>query len=86
MLLDHALVVARETIMAKATSPIRLQAEFMHAAALPGKCYHRSTAVQIEYWADMGRLISSFIDPDTLLSVQIRAGKNYSRSSFRRSH
>ena len=56
--------------MAKATSPIRLQAELMQAAALSGKRYHRSTAEQIEYWADMGRRIASFIDPDTLLSVK----------------
>ncbi len=56
--------------MAKATSPIRLQAELMHAAALSGKRYHRSTAEQIEYWADIGQRISSFIDPDTLLSVK----------------
>jgi len=54
--------------MAKATSPIRLQAELMHSAALSGKRYHRSTAEQIEYWADMGRRISSFIDPDTVKS------------------
>jgi len=56
--------------MAKASSPIRLQAELMQAATSSGVRYHRSTAEQIEYWADMGRRVSSFIDPDTLLAVK----------------
>lgn len=55
--------------MAKASSPIRLQAELMQAATLSGKRYHRSTAEQVEYWADIGRQISAFINPDTLLSI-----------------
>ena len=50
--------------MPKANSPIRLQAELMQAAALSGKRNHRSTAEQIEYWADMGRRVASFVDPD----------------------
>ncbi|MBL4712192.1 MAG: hypothetical protein JKX75_06800 [Gammaproteobacteria bacterium] len=56
--------------MPKANSPIRLQSELMQAAALSGKRNHRSTAEQIEYWADMGRRVAFFIDPDALLSVQ----------------
>lgn len=55
--------------MAKAASPIRLQQELMQAAESTAKRYHRSTAEQIEYWADLGRSVASVLDPDVLLSV-----------------
>ncbi|OQK16928.1 hypothetical protein AU255_03230 [Methyloprofundus sedimenti] len=55
--------------MAKAASPIRLQQSLMQAAELSAKRFHRSTAEQIEYWADLGRSVSSVLDPDVLLSV-----------------
>lgn len=55
--------------MAKAASPLRLQADLMRTAALAGKRFHRSTAEQIEYWADLGRQVADTLDPDTLLSV-----------------
>jgi len=55
--------------MAKAASPVRLQEELMQAAAITGKRYHRSTAEQIEFWADMGRKISLIMSPDDLLNV-----------------
>lgn len=55
--------------MAKSASPIRLQAELMQVAESTAKRFHRSTAEQIEYWADLGRSVSSTIDPDVLLSV-----------------
>ncbi len=55
--------------MAKAASPIRLQAELMQIAESTAKRFHRSTAEQIEYWADLGRSISHHLDPDVLLSV-----------------
>ncbi|MBL4584547.1 MAG: hypothetical protein JKX83_08015 [Pseudomonadales bacterium] len=55
--------------MAKAASPIRLQAELMQAAESTAKRYHRSTAEQIEYWADLGRTVAATLDPDVLLSV-----------------
>ena len=55
--------------MAKASSPIRLQADIMQAAALAGKRNHRSTAEQIEYWAEMGRKVTAFLSPVDLLSV-----------------
>jgi hypothetical protein len=44
--------------MAKAASPIRLQEELMQAAESTAKRFHRSTAEQIEYWADLGRSVS----------------------------
>lgn len=55
--------------MAKAASPIRLQAELMQVAESTAKRFHRSTAEQIEYWTDLGRKVSSHLDPDVLLSV-----------------
>lgn len=56
--------------MAKAASPIRLQADLMQVAESTAKRFHRSTAEQIEYWADLGRSVSSVLDPDVLLSVR----------------
>lgn len=55
--------------MAKAASPIRLQQELMQVAASTAKRFHRSTAEQIEYWADLGRTVASSLDPDVLLSI-----------------
>jgi len=55
--------------MAKASSPIRLQNDLMQAAGLTAKRFHRSAAEQIEYWAELGRSVSSTLDPDVLLSV-----------------
>jgi hypothetical protein len=55
--------------MAKAASPIRLQAELMQAAESTASRFHRSTAEQVEYWADLGRTVSTVIDPDVLLSI-----------------
>jgi hypothetical protein len=56
--------------MAKASSPIRLQNELMQAAELTAGRYRRSTAEQIEYWAELGRSVSSTLNPDVLLSIQ----------------
>lgn len=56
--------------MAKASSPIRLQQDLMQAAESTAKRFHRSTAEQIEYWAELGRSISSSINPDVLLSIK----------------
>ncbi|WP_269617933.1 TA system antitoxin ParD family protein [Zhongshania sp. BJYM1] len=49
--------------MAKAASPIRLQQDLMQAAESTAKRFHRSTAEQIEYWAELGRSVSSSINP-----------------------
>ncbi len=56
--------------MAKASSPIRLQQDLMQQAESTARRFHRSVAEQIEYWADLGRSVSSALDPDVLLSVQ----------------
>ena len=58
-----------DTTMGKALSPVRLQDDLMQAAKLTGERFHRSTAEQIEYWADIGRKVSKVLDPDTLLSI-----------------
>lgn len=55
--------------MAKSSSPIRLQSDLMSAAELTAKRFHRSTAEQIEYWAEIGKKLSHIINPDVLLSV-----------------
>ena len=55
--------------MVKAASPIRLQEDLVKAATLKAKSFHRSTAEQIEYWADLGRSVASTLDPDVLLSL-----------------
>ena len=56
--------------MAKASSPIRLQQDLMQSAESTAKRFHRSTAEQIEYWAELGRSVSSSINPDVLLSIK----------------
>lgn len=61
--------------MAKASSPIRLQQDLMQAAESTAKRFHRSTAEQIEYWAELGRSISSSINPDVLLSIKTGLAK-----------
>jgi len=55
--------------MAKANSPVRLQDDLMQAAKLTGERFHRSSAEQIEYWADIGRKVSTVLDPDILSSI-----------------
>ena len=55
--------------MAKAHSPLRLDASLVEQAKLSGKHLHRSTAEQIEYWADIGRSVSKVITPETLFQI-----------------
>ena len=56
--------------MAKSASPIRLQEELMKAAELTAGRFHRSTAEQIEFWAELGRSVADTLDPDVVLSVK----------------
>ncbi len=55
--------------MAKAHSPVRLQADLMNAASTTGKLMHRSTAEQIEYWASVGRRVASQLTPDNIVAL-----------------
>lgn len=56
--------------MSKAVSPVRLQEDLMQAAKATGAAFHRSSAEQIEYWADLGRKVSDVLDPSVLLAVK----------------
>jgi hypothetical protein len=56
-------------LMAKASSPVRLQSELMESAARAGALHHRSAAEQIEYWADLGRRVARVLDPESLLDL-----------------
>ncbi len=55
--------------MAKANSPVRLQADLMEAASTTGKLMHRSAAEQIEFWASVGRRVTSQLSPDNLIAL-----------------
>lgn len=59
--------------MAKASSPIRLDAELMEEATRNGRLFHRSASETIEYWASLGRRIYKHIDPEVLLEIQAGA-------------
>lgn len=56
--------------MGKASSPVRLDKDLMKAATLSSALQHRSAVEQVEYWADLGRKVSSMINPKDLISVQ----------------
>lgn len=56
--------------MAKASTPVRLQADLMERAVQAGARHHRSAAQQIEYWAALGQQVAGLVDPDSLLAVQ----------------
>ncbi len=55
--------------MAKAHSPLRLEAKLVEQAKICGEPLHRSTTEQIEYWADIGRKVSCVISPEILMQV-----------------
>jgi hypothetical protein len=59
--------------MAKANSPVRLDAELMEEAARNGQLFHRSAAETIEYWATLGKRLQKLIDPEVLLEIQAGA-------------
>lgn len=58
--------------MAKVASQVCLQKSLVDAATVAGQQFHRSTAEQIEYWADLGRRVAAVLDP--LKLAEIRAG------------
>ena len=55
--------------MPKAPSPIRLEAELVKSATLHAEIASRSTAEQIEYWAELGRRISDTLTPEALMAL-----------------
>ena len=56
--------------MAKSSSPVRIEQSLMDAASLAGATLHRSAAQQIEYWATIGRQLSSIVDPESLMAIK----------------
>ncbi len=56
--------------MSKASSPVRLERDLMEAAKATGALFHRSSSEQIEYWADLGRKLSSVLDPSVILALK----------------
>jgi len=56
--------------MAKSSSPIRLDQALMSQAKVAAGLHKRSQAEQIEYWATIGRSMSSLIDPDVLIRIK----------------
>lgn len=59
--------------MAKASSPVRLDAELMEEAVRNGRLFNRSAAETIEYWASLGKHIHKYIDPEVMLEIQAGA-------------
>lgn len=58
--------------MAKASTPIRVRDRLLQEAAARGALESRSASQQLEYWAELGKAVSSAITPAMLL--RLRAG------------
>ena len=56
--------------MAKAHSPVRLDAHLMESAKLAGEVLKRSAAEQVEFWAHLGRIIAPRLSPKELIELQ----------------
>jgi len=56
--------------MAKANSPVRLDADLMAEATRHGQLFNRSAAETIEYWASLGKRVGKVVNPDVLLEIQ----------------
>ncbi|MFT6422140.1 MAG: hypothetical protein ACJA2K_000862 [Thalassolituus sp.] len=57
-------------IMAKAQSPVRLEASLMESAKFAGDLLKRSAAEQVEFWAGIGRLVAPKLSPQELIELQ----------------
>lgn len=56
--------------MAKAQSPVRLEASLMKSAAIAGDVFKRSAVEQVEYWAAIGRVVDPTITANDLLALK----------------
>lgn len=56
--------------MAKAQSPVRLEASLMESAMLAGAVLKRSAAEQIEFWANLGRQLAPRLSEEELIALQ----------------
>ncbi len=50
-------------------NPVRIEKNLMQAASQAGKRLRRSTAEQLEYWADIGRRLEGIVSHDVMLDV-----------------
>lgn len=50
-------------------SPLRLNTALIEAAEKEGAVQKRSVPKQIEFWADLGKAVQSFIDPTDVFAV-----------------
>lgn len=57
--------------MAKASSPMRLQQSLVKAAQAAGRFEHRSAAEQIEFWADVGKRLTSQLSTKELMELTL---------------
>ena len=58
--------------MAKAHSPIRLDAKLMESAKLTGEVLKRSASEQVEFWASLGQMIANKLTAQDL--IELKAG------------
>lgn len=56
--------------MAKNSTPMRLELSLVQAAAVAGESFKRSTASQIEYWAEIGRAVEHLLDPQSIIAIK----------------
>lgn len=56
--------------MAKASSPVRLEANLMESAKIAGEVLKRSATEQVEFWAGIGRMIAPRLSPNELIELQ----------------
>ncbi|SEG89124.1 TA system antitoxin ParD family protein [Marinobacterium lutimaris] len=61
--------------MAKASSPMRLQQSLVKAAQAAGRFEHRSAAEQIEFWADVGKRLTSHLSAIELMELSVGLAK-----------
>ncbi|WP_395341858.1 TA system antitoxin ParD family protein [Ningiella sp. W23] len=61
--------------MAKHTSPMRLNADLVDAAKTMSALQNRSTAQQIEYWAELGKRVSAELTPAQTIQIMTGIGE-----------
>jgi len=52
------------------SSPIRLDNDLVREADSVGKLYKRSTPRQIEYWAELGKVVERSVNADDLIAIR----------------
>ncbi len=52
------------------SAPLRLDSGLVREADAVGKLYKRSPPRQIEYWAELGKVIEEFVTPEELIAIR----------------